>query len=506
MTLVTHIYETPDKNSLLYTLQHGFSFSSGERGFLSWQATLDVGPDEAQAIYNWPYVPHVEVVDGATSVVWEGRLEDIALEGERVALGAYGYWRALKDVPYTALWSVAGSGEWREVTEEDNAAYTPSKFNLDNNNRLYISLKKNQDYGAGNAIGALTLAVPHNSDRTLIEISYSYDVTLPNSDWEFRVYAGTDAFGSLVEDRAIAGNGGSQTGTETITLTTGKERLVVEARNTSGTYSNTDEDDTWYVKLTNVRVATQAPGILASDIAAALAVYVNGVNSGQLQDSAALIEATTPDLDNELYEDELPADILDRLAFLHNYETGVYEDRLLYFRERASAGLTWYVNARGILEAQRSLERIANSAYATYKGEGRTLRTAVADDDFSQSRLGLVRRDYVKAGTTSQTEAETHRDAMLSDRADDYPRISIEIERLEDAAGGVWPLYHVRAGDTVVFRDLLPYALSPEGGLATFVVGETEYDADEPNRVSLLSREPVPTLAVLVAREKAGLR
>lgn len=115
----------------------------------------------------------------------------------------------------------------------------------------------------------------------------------------------------------------------------------------------------------------------------------------------------------------------------------------------------------------------------------------------------MVRRDVVDVQTTSQTEAEAHRDAALADRAGNVPRISLEIEELTDEGGGSWPLWMVRAGDTVTFRDLLPYVLSADEELNTFVVGETEYDN---GRLTLASAEPVPTLVTLVARREAKIR
>lgn len=508
MRLITHIYETPDRATLLKTIRGGFSFSTGEHGFRAWNATLDVGPDEAQAIYNWPGVPHVEVVDVATEVIWEGRLEDIAISGGQVTLGAFGYWRALTDVPYTALWSKTGSGGWRAVTEDDNVTRSPSKFNMDNNNRVYISLKKNQTYGTtGARVGTMAYLLPHNSERDLVSISYDYDVTLP-TNWRARILSWEEGFTGASVDQTITGNGSQQTGSHTVTLGATQQIVSLDVDNNTGSnYTNTAEDDAWYAKLTNIRILTQTTQVLASDIAGALATYVNAVNSGQLSASSALIDATSADLQDELYEDAKPTDILDRLALLHNYEAGVWTGRRLHFRERGSDGKAWFVNVRGVLDAQRSLDRVANSVYATYKDAGgRTLRTSASDDDASQSRFGLTRRDTVSVDTTSSTEAETHRDAMLSDRADDVPRIGLEIDHLEDEGGGRWPLYHIRAGDTVTFRDLLPYALSADDAMSTFVVGETDYSMDTPEQITIRSREPLPSLEVLVARREAGIR
>src|SRR5690606_29921709 len=131
-----------------------------------------------------------------------------------------------------------------------------------------------------------------------------------------------------------------------------------------------------YARITSLRIKAVAGDVLASDIAAALVAYVNGINGNQLSASDSLIEPTTTDLYDEIYEDEYPADILDRLALLHGYEWAVWEGRRLAFREKGSAARAWYVDATRILDLQRSLDSVRNSAYGIYRdADGRTLRT-----------------------------------------------------------------------------------------------------------------------------------
>jgi hypothetical protein len=330
------------------------------------------------------------------------------------------------------------------------------------------------------------------------------------TNWRCQVVSFVEGFSSPTNDRIFTGNGASQTGTETVTLTASKQIAEVLIFNYTGSaYTNTGEDDAWYVKFTNVRVTSQAPNILASNIAAALVTYVNSINSDQLSSSTALIEATTDDLQDEIYEDIYPADILDRLAFLHGYEVGVWENRQLHFRAKGSAGRHWYVDVTKILNLQRSLENIRNSAYGIYQdANGRTLRTAVADDADSQARLGIVRRAPVEVRTTSATQAESHRDIFLTDRADFQTRAEIEFETLEDEAGAEYPLYMMRAGDTVTMRNLPPVLSEAIDNIRTFLIGETEIQhiQGQPLSISMKPETPVPTLVTLVARRDAGLK
>lgn len=483
----------------------GLSFSTNGHGFASLSAPLvTMSLAEAFECYSWPGLPHVVVSDGAAGVVWEGRLEDIAIVDGGVALVALGYQRALYDLPYTALWSVTGSADWREVTADDTTAMQPQRFEMDNNNRIYIAPRKDETFFDETTIGAMTYALPHGGERGIIKFTCGYSMLLP-SGWEFRVISCASDFSSTTTINTVTATGSTQTGSLDLSISS-TNRLWVEVRNNSGsTATPSDTTGTNYLKLTDIRIkSTSAVTVLASAIAEALAVWVNAENPTQLRADALRIEATGTDLQNEIYEDALPADILDRLARLHGYEWGVYEDRRLYFRDRG-AGNRWYVDATAAPELQRSLENLRNSAYAVYRSEdGRTMRTLEEVDAHSQARFGLTRRGFINVQTTSATEAQTHRGLFLSDRADASARANVPFDRLYDSMGSVWPLYAMRAGDTVTVRNLPPTLGTDIDRIRTFRVAETEYDAAT-GELSIAPEEPLPTLDVMLARREAGL-
>jgi hypothetical protein len=158
------------------------------------------------------------------------------------------------------------------------------------------------------------------------------------------------------------------------------------------------------------------------------------------------------------------------------------------------------VDVTELSELQRSLDAIRNSAYGVYRDEaGRTLRTSQSNHVGSQDRYGVVRQGFVSVQSTNTTEAQTHRDTWLADRANMQVRARIKFDRLYGEAGMQAPLYAIRAGDTVTMRNL-PATLSIEiDRIRTFVVGETEYDALE-NRMTLSPEAAVPTLVTLVAQ------
>jgi hypothetical protein len=106
------------------------------------------------------------------------------------------------------------------------------------------------------------------------------------------------------------------------------------------------------------------------------------------------------------------------------------------------------------------------------------------------------------------TQAAVHRDVFLTDRANFQTRAEIEFETLEDEAGAEYPLYMMRAGDTVTMRNLPPVLSEAIDNIITFLIGETEIQhiQGQPLSISMKPETPVPTLVTLVARREAGLR
>lgn len=508
MSLSILIYSTPARDVLLADLTgraQRVTFGTGRHGFAGFRAFVPATLEEAFVIYGWPGTPHLLICDGAASVVWEGRLEDIAIVPGGVRLGALGYWRALADVPYTALWSLRSTAPWRVESEDTIATHKPKKFDFDNNNRLFISLTKDTSYSQFDA-GGWVFWEPHPGIRDIVNVSFDY-VFNCSSDFTARLRSNAEDYVTGSTDWTLAGDGTSQSGSASISTSAPAVILqFIVIKTTAGSVTYTGESGAAFLRISNLRIkTTSASTVLASDIAAALAVYVNGINSSQLSASSALITATSTDLRDELYEDAYPADILDRLALLHNYQAAVYEGRRLIFQPKTTAGRTWYVDVARIVDLQRSLDPLRNSAYAIYReAGGRRLRTAVANNALSQARYGLARRGAVSVQTTSQTEAQTHRAAWLSDRSDYAVRAGIEFERIYDDAGAPWPLYAIRAGDRLVMRNLPPTLSTDVDNIRSFRVAGTDYDVDG-DAIRVEPETPTPTLVTLLARRGAGL-
>jgi len=505
------IFDSPDKNQRLadYTTRihpsrggGGLTFGSGPHGFAACSLPLvPMGLRESLTVLGWPGVPHVVVSDNIAGICWEGRLEDREQVAGGVGLTALGYARALGDVPYTALWSETGYGRWRVGVQDDAATMRPERWQSSAGvDGLYAAPRKGEDFSSSHRF-AWYYEPPDDAVQEISRIEFDWELNLPTG-WTARLDAESNS-AEWIE----TGSGALDSGSETVTLTASDEGwirfLVFRSNATAAEYTGETGDS--YLLISNIRVmGVTGSAVAADDIAAALAAFVNGVNDDQLSDSAALIEASTDDLYDELYGDEYPADILDRLVGLTGFEWGVWHNQLLHFREKGSWGKTYYVDVTS-LQVQKSLEPLRNSAYGAYQdANGRTLRTDVADDEFSQEQHGLIRRTAVSVRTTDETQAEAHRDAYLADNSTYAIRASVVFTALYNESGGRVPLTALRAHDTIVLRNLPPMVSADVATIREFMLARCEYQA-APEVIWVEPDVPIPTLVTMIAREGAGL-
>lgn len=505
--IALQVFDSPAKAVMLLDLTgraEGVQFSTNRRGFSSLSVGfIALSLYEAFALYEWRGTPHMVATGEDGGVAWEGRLEDIAIVPGGLSLTAFGYQRALSDLLYTALWSASGTAGWRPVTDTDITGRTPERYEMDNNNRLYIAPKKGESFGHKRHNGDMSFAVPHLSVRGIKSITANYDMLLP-SGWALRILTGNDDFSGLAVESTITATGSAQTGSISLDVTE-KPRIQVGIWNATGsTYNNTSETGTFYVRLTNVRVksVTKTTSVLASDIAASLVTYTNGINPTQLSGEVAQIQATATDLLSEMYEDARPADILTGLATRHQYVWSVWEGRGLWFQPAAAVGRQWYIDIGGGLDLQRSLDNVVNRVYATYRdASNQTLRTGKVTGDVE--KFGVTRDNVLDARTTSSTQAESQRDALLTDQSIVQLRAKVGVKRLVDALGVSAPFWAVRAGDTVTIRDLPPTLGSEVDNIRTFRVGGTDYNVSD-NVLTITPDTPVPTLVTLTADRGRG--
>lgn len=485
---------------------------TGENGFASLSADVRMPLRRALQIVDQgtPYL--IQLASGST-IVWEGRLEQSGVtsdrDGSSLTINAKGYASALMDVPYTALWSTTRVNDFRVIKSTEYTNAREGKYNFDTNNRLYIALQKNTLYTNNADIGAMLFQHPHSSTRNVIKVSFDYTVAL-TAGFVAQCNAINGDFTSEAGVWSLTASGATQTGSVAVSFT-GKNTLVFRIYNASGaniTYGGENGDA--FLRVTNLRIASDLSVPLdAAVIVKDLISTTIAVNPTQLSPSTAWIQSTGVDLQNEIYEDTYPADILDHLAAIGDtaaraYEWGVWEGRQLHFRKRGSAGNQWHVDVTS-LEFERSLREVYNSAYAVYSdANNATVRGATSSNVASVGRLGITRRKAVSAKTTSATQANTIRDTVLSDSADPMPRASIRFNQIFTASGAVVPSWRVRAGDTITIRNLPPTLAAITDRMRTFRISRTKYDAIA-GVLTIEPESPLPRIETYLARQAEGI-
>jgi hypothetical protein len=459
--------------------------------WLSWQ------------IYGWTGALDVQLTWHGR-VIWRGRLERSALIPQGISITAAGYWRALTDVPYTALWSSTSVGDFRPVLIQEIANAYPDRYEMDTNNRVFITPRKGETLGNTPYIAYQAYEAPDQGVRDIVALSFDYELLAP-VNWRVgcNVYTNAALPWTLVAGPwSLNATGVLQTGSQSVTFSASDVVTFWMYYNAApAVYGG--ETGAAYLRITNLRIKTTTVAtVLSSAIASALVTYINGINSAQLRSDTTGITATTLDLRDEIYEDAYPSDILVKLALLEGYQVGVDESQTLFFEPVGTSSRAWAIDLSQP-EIERALSDLRNRRYATYQdASGRTLRTAVADNTLSQARNGIIRSAPVDANTTSSSQATTIRDTALADSADPVPRYQVQTGALWTMNSAPADLVEVRAGDTITIRNIPASLGATAEEIRTFRVARAEVSFSQ-GRKPVLTIEPttpVPRLDVLLAK------
>lgn len=475
-------------------------WGSGEHGFSTLSAFVPMGMEEAFRWFNRPELPFVTVGWGGRAV-WEGRIEDVALKNGGIGVRAFGRWRAFSDLRYTALWGSTGVGEWRPSTVVANRDM--QRFEYDTNNRLYIAPRKGEVFSLNN-VGGLYFLAPDGQVNDVREVSASYEF-MGDVNWLGRVFVYDEVWGGGLVALSLVGSGVLQTGTFTYVVGAGGYQVVemVFYRGGAVPVAYVGETGDYYFKLTSVRVQGVSGSFTAQAVVQGVVGWVSGVNGGQISGSGALIGDPGLTLTDEVYEDKRPAEVLNNLALRgdgsESWEVGVAVDGLVFFRPRGSAGVEWFVDVLSI-ELERSLDTMFNRVYAAYRdGNGRVLRSGVADDVDSIDRYGVIRSEVVDVDTTSLSLAESYRDGALAESGVIVPRSRIVLRGVYGSSGGRYPLWMVGAGDVLVIRNLSPSLGSDLDKLRRLRIRQCLYNGER-DVLTVATELDLPSLELLVVR------
>jgi len=488
----------------------GLKFSKNKHGCASATWSVACSLYEGFRLQGTLQGKHAEI-SASGHPVWNGRVEDVSLTETGVDITALGYQVALRDTLFTQFWSSTQTQDWEPVYTSQVSNRYPDRYRLGTQDGLFLALQRGDTYGNVNHVGSLMFRIPDGSGRDLYTFSFNWEITLP-TNWQFVVETRNSTFGSSASTSIANGNGATQTGSSSLTLTANSVLIVSIYNNTGANYTATGETGSQYAKLTGIRVkGTTSASLYADEIIRAIVAGVSGTNTTQLQNVWTLIQSPGLDLRDEIYLDATPSDILDYLAALGDtsapprvWEWGVTIDQALYFRPRGS-GRTWTIDA-GTLDLQQSMDGLRNAAYATYQdASGRTLRTATTTDPISIKRFGITRTIGIGTQTTVSAQATTHRDAALTDGANPRPRSGFDgIRWIFDTVGMPSYPWLANPGDVVSVRNLNPTSSADIDRVRTFVLSEMEFDADS-GLATLTPEDPTPSLDVITARYSANM-
>lgn len=499
MSYTLHIRSEPGGRDLIRTdgRVKSLTMAWDKHGCADLTTMLDIPRRQAFSLYDQAYTPYVlACYYGAP--IWAGRLMEPTISGAGARLVSAGYWAAFKDTPYTGLWSNTKFSGFNPLTWRMLGGRTESRYALTANaDQLFLSPNKGAAFTNGTDAGALYFQIPDSSQRNIVAVSFDWAEDMP-ANWTMysATWAANFTAGATVWSRVATGLGG--TGSVNITFT-GKAIIEFGIYNSTGAlYTNAGETGRYYLAIRNLRIkTTTASTVLGSDIAASVASYADSINPIL---AASYATASTLDLRDEVYEDQYPADIIDRVAGIDNVRAYVDENRVFWYGG-LQAG-KWLIDAAD-LEIQRPLERVYNNVYAIYQdADDRSIRSAAANNAFSISRYGLTRTQAISVQSTSSSQATSQRDTALSDTANPAPRAGITVKRILDPQGRAALAHEPRPGDLAIIPALPPSVSAEADQIRSFIIGRVEVTLEPGKRpmTTIEPNEPIPTLTTMLAR------
>jgi len=256
---------------------------------------------------NWPDVGYgyeVTLRNGLTPL-WNGHMRHIEQDRETITVTALGNWTHLDDLTYIGggapagtigrLWCDTRYGKWKPGTDDHLVAYTPERYQFDQQNRLYIAPRKGENFGpAGTAHGALYYLVLYDDVQ---RVTFDYDFVDPGN-WVGRLNSFDAAWGLFATEWTIAATGAAAFDR---TLPNARAILIFEMYYNAAAANYAGETGACYLKITNLKVygtADITPTVtdVATDIAAQLTA------GGLISADTSLIEVVALTLEPLFYE------------------------------------------------------------------------------------------------------------------------------------------------------------------------------------------------------------
>lgn len=258
--LMLGIYDGPAGGMLLDAtpyLVENVALGNDKHGYESLSATVERRLVGAFRMYARTAIMWAKLW-WAGQIVWEGRVEDPSVwarAGSGLRFVAFGAWRALSDLPYTALWSTTAVSAWRAGTEIDLSTLRTERYQVDTNNRLYLAISKGETYATGIDFGMLLYQIPDQSSRPIIGVSFDYRINLPVG-WTADFAVSDAGFTSYVTVFTHAGTGGTVTGAFHAVFGGRSVMSLLIYNNSGAPFTATLETGVNFAQLTNVRLVS----------------------------------------------------------------------------------------------------------------------------------------------------------------------------------------------------------------------------------------------------------
>ncbi len=463
---------TKDKKQTHYLRQlYGCTFKMGRNG----------GCTEAEIIIPIDIVnPHailetLEIYDN-TTFLWFGRVYEtprVTINKQAMIITAIGFINHLLDQSFSYIYSDVSWDKWDTDPGFINWP-DANNFNFctkDNNNRLFIQVNDGDTYPASSLDGIYYAAceTTYGTNQPIYSISFDYTIGAGiTSACQARLYSYTNTNTGSALEWSLTGNGATQTGSVTDTISASKTALFFCLYASSDMVSSSS---TSYMKITNIRVNGHSSftGTYQADevIKHILTNYAIHFSMDQ-----TLIANGTYNLAECFFTEPIsPLEATKKLNSFEDYNYGVYSygsDNLPRFEWAAHdlATIDYYTSmkvARPELSGE-SIEEQFNAVDVSYHDSGdRSVFTTVTathellnNYQIANETAGLTRKPDSSLGvdTSSNSMAIQAGNTFLSDKARRQGKAPIVLRGTVTSQNGAMPVTWMRPGKNIMIRDL----------------------------------------------------
>jgi len=474
---------------------------------------------DRSSAHDWPEVGYgygVTLRNGLTPL-WDGHMRHIEQDREMITVTALGNWTHLNDLTYIGgtapvgtigrLWCDTRYGKWKPITDDLLAIQTPERYQFDQQNRLYIAPRKNENFGpVGTAHGGLYYLVLYDGVK---RVTFNYDFVDPDN-WLGRFNSYDAAWGLGNNEWSIAATGA---GAQDITLANARAILTFDMYYNAAAADYLGETGACYLKITDLKLygtADNTPTVtdVATDIAAQLTA------AGLISADTSLIAAIALTLEPLFYESG--ESCFDALADAASFGDAAYRrlawgvesgsnrifvrapdwnsvryvvpaEHAINLSARGQTGEDFVTEGWGMYTDEEGVNRYTDKYFAHITNTGVVANVTGVGDDLASAVYGIQRDQVVRFGRVGAALATAFIQRYLIEHA--HPQVASRWEvagPVQDLMrGGAWiEAYEMECGWLVQVPHFR--AVEAEGAVGvdlrewetTFMLAGLSYDGD----------------------------